>query len=271
MIEVVLEDAIPTPATLKIWIEGICHNYQDKTCPKEDEGKEISAKTLYVLEEYYKKNYAISRPSTLKVWIEGICHNYQDKTCPEEDEGKEISAKTLYVLEEYYKTNCTSGDLAIVELADVIGDHGSKLSESLELPTSGDFMLSGFGEDPENPDSTGHELKTVTLNAEKCSENHGYYDSICTTEIDKDACLGDSGGALVDKNNAIIGVVSGGSKCSVMLKSSINSKSENEALKKWPGGVFTSTSLHFGFICDIVGSIQGCPKTFTKESYLTIV
>uniref|UniRef100_A0A914XVQ2 Peptidase S1 domain-containing protein n=1 Tax=Panagrolaimus superbus TaxID=310955 RepID=A0A914XVQ2_9BILA len=208
----------------------------------------------------------ISAPAQLQVNIEGTCHNYDSKTCPKSDVGRLVSAKTVYILKEYYQKKCTSGDLAIIELAEVIGDHGATLSESLELPTSGDFTLSGFGEDPENSDDTGYQLKTVTLTVEKCSENLGTYDSICTAEIDKNACVGDSGGALVDKNDVIIGVVSGGTDCSKMLH---NKKSESS--KKWRGGVFTSTALHFGFICDIVGSIKGCPKTFTKESYLTIV
>lgn len=31
-------------------------------------------------------------------------------------------------------------------------------------------------------------LKTVTLTAENCQEERGFYDSICTVEIDKDVC-----------------------------------------------------------------------------------
>uniref|UniRef100_A0A914Y750 Peptidase S1 domain-containing protein n=1 Tax=Panagrolaimus superbus TaxID=310955 RepID=A0A914Y750_9BILA len=213
---------------------------------------------------------AIPTPAQLQINIEGICHTFKGKACPELDVGRLVSAKTVYILKEYYQKNCTSGDLAIIELAEVVGDHGATLSESLELPTSGDFTLSGFGEDPEKSDATGHDLQTVTLTAEKCRQNWGTYDSICTVEIDKNACVGDSGGALVDKNDVIIGVVSGGTACSKMLFSKINKESDNESVKKWRGGVFTSTALHFGFICDIVGSIKGCPKTFTKESYLTI-
>uniref|UniRef100_A0A914P5C1 Peptidase S1 domain-containing protein n=1 Tax=Panagrolaimus davidi TaxID=227884 RepID=A0A914P5C1_9BILA len=216
-----------------------------------------------------KVKAAIPHPAKLQVHIEGICHSYEGKKCAPEDEGKLIGVKTLYILQEYYNKNCTSGDLAILELSEVIGDHGATISDSIELPTSGDFVVSGFGEDPENDVDTGHTLKTVTLTAQKCDENHGNYDSVCTVEIDKD---GDSGGALVDKNNVIVGIVSSGRDCAVLYESVENNKSENSPLKQWEGGIFTSTSLHYGFICDIVGIIKlkGCPNTFNKEPYLTI-
>lgn len=81
------------------------------------------------------------------MYIEGLCHEYDGKSCPEADAGRLVAAKTLYILSEYYQKNCTSGDLAIIELAEVIGDHGATLSDSKDLPTSGDFMVSGFGAD----------------------------------------------------------------------------------------------------------------------------
>ena len=83
----------------------------------------------------------------VKIYIEGLCHSMGAKTCPESDEGKMVGAQKLYILEEYYKNQCTSGDLAIIELNQDIGDHGAVLSTDPKVPTSGNFMVSGFGKD----------------------------------------------------------------------------------------------------------------------------
>uniref|UniRef100_A0AC35FH00 Peptidase S1 domain-containing protein n=1 Tax=Panagrolaimus sp. PS1159 TaxID=55785 RepID=A0AC35FH00_9BILA len=86
-------------------------------------------------------------PNKIQVYIEGICYSKEGAPCEKKDEGKAIAATSLHILTEYYTKKCTSGDLAIIELADVIGDHGAKLSTNPELPQTGKFMVSGFGYD----------------------------------------------------------------------------------------------------------------------------
>lgn len=90
---------------------------------------------------------SIQPPSNLQIYIEGLCNPFENQLCAEEDIGKLVTAKNLYILKEYYQNGCKSGDLAIIELNENIGDHGAKLSTEKNSPISGDYMVSGFGKD----------------------------------------------------------------------------------------------------------------------------
>uniref|UniRef100_A0A914QQH9 Peptidase S1 domain-containing protein n=1 Tax=Panagrolaimus davidi TaxID=227884 RepID=A0A914QQH9_9BILA len=114
-------------------------------------------------------------------------------------------------------------------------------------------------------------LKTVTLTAKTCDNPEFDNDYFCTVEINKDACKGDGGAGLIDKDNVIYGVVSGGRSCLDLFTSAENHQDEGRPLKEWEGGQFTAISWHLGFICEIIDMvIKGCPETFKTEKYLTL-
>ena len=92
-----------------------------------------------------------------------------------------------------------------------------------DIPEGTMLRVSGFGE-TQNPDDDRTLLRTVTvpkISNERCDEKYAHYvfpvndNMICAgfTEGGRDACQGDSGGALIHTDGRAIGVVSWGVGC----------------------------------------------------------
>uniref|UniRef100_A0AC34R2L6 Peptidase S1 domain-containing protein n=1 Tax=Panagrolaimus sp. JU765 TaxID=591449 RepID=A0AC34R2L6_9BILA len=170
-----------------------------------------------------------------------------------------------------YAANCTSSDVVVLELEEQLASPGAQLNTQ-ENPTTGSFFASGFGEDPKEPEASLHLLKTVILDIKVCPAGHGYHDSICTVEITRDVCAGDSGSGLKDDSDTLFGLVSSGVDCSRIYAGIINSEAAGTGNEEYKGGIFTAVNKHLDFICSVIGNIAGCKPEFAKgeEKFITI-
>uniref|UniRef100_A0A1I8AFN4 Peptidase S1 domain-containing protein n=1 Tax=Steinernema glaseri TaxID=37863 RepID=A0A1I8AFN4_9BILA len=177
-------------------------------------------------------------------------HLNTDPSCDEKDAKIFAKPTKIFVNLNFFKRYCEKGgDIAIFELdRDYLPEEGvvpACLAAELDArKTQGGFH---------------NYLQEVNLKLQGCTSGFAPDDALCTEEIDKNVCRGDSGGGLmipaaVNNKPTVIGLVSHGARCINMWFSYYK--------HKYPGGVFTDVRGYNRFICRTTGV---CPFAKLKK------
>ncbi|KAK0409487.1 hypothetical protein QR680_004570 [Steinernema hermaphroditum] len=199
-------------------------------------------------------------------------HRNVDKSCEAREPKLFAKIKTIFVNRKFYDDRCRKGgDIAIFELdRDFYPEEGvvpaclGGISSKVHEYNSHNLTVFGWGKDPNLKSSIKFPsfLQEVNLKLQECSEK--VPDFICTEEIDKNVCRGDSGGGMmIPADNTgyptVIGTVSRGAVCEYMRLLLFS--------HRFSGGIFTDARVYNRFICNVTGV---CPLGRMKKQQRTI-
>ncbi|ETN77106.1 hypothetical protein NECAME_11264, partial [Necator americanus] len=201
----------------------------------------------------------LSTPEEIPVLVHygGTCVEVREGgKCPKFALAKKVKVLHIGVPTRYFESRCRSGDIAIVEVAEIFEGKGSHYEHAC-LPSNVTKLAkklssAGYGYDPHHISVKEKYVERVWFTKERfCDPTvRAGKDAFCVLEKFQFACRGDSGSGVMQPANSekdyVMGVLSRGLNCDDV---DISLRRDPNPTREFRGSVMTNVRKYLNFIC----------------------